>query len=105
MREVFFDFNGMPRSVMIADRKAQDSKVVRAKATDAPGSVGAPMPGVVLETKVAAGDSIDAGTPMVVLSAMKMETVVAAPLAGKVTEMTVKAGDDVQAGDLLVNID
>ena len=105
MREVFFDFNGMPRSVMIADRKAQDSKVVRAKATEAPGSVGAPMPGVVLETKVAAGDSIDAGTPMVVLSAMKMETVVAAPLAGKVAEVTVKAGDDVQAGDLLVNID
>jgi len=104
-REVFFDFNGMPRSVMIEDRRAQSDRVVRAKATGEPGSVGAPMPGVVLETRVKSGDSVDAGTPMVVLSAMKMETVVAAPVAGKVTEITVAAGDDVQAGDLLVNLD
>jgi pyruvate carboxylase len=105
MREVFFDFNGMPRSVMIADRRAQADRVVRAKATDEPGSVGAPMPGVVLESKVAVGDNISAGTPMVVLSAMKMETVVAAPIGGKVSQVTVKAGDDVQAGDLLVQLD
>ena len=51
-REVFFDFNGMPRSVVIADRNAESNRVQRAKATDAAGSVGAPMPGVVLETKV-----------------------------------------------------
>ena len=42
---------------------------------------------------------------MVVLSAMKMETVVAAPMVGKVKEVAVKAGDDVQAGDLLVHMD
>lgn len=42
---------------------------------------------------------------MVVLSAMKMETVVAAPIAGKVGTLSVGAGDDVQAGDLLVCID
>jgi pyruvate carboxylase len=104
-REVFFDFNGMPRSVTIADRNAQTDRVVRAKATDAPGSVGAPMPGVVLESKVTVGDNVSAGTPMVVLSAMKMETVVAAPVAGKVSQLTVKSGDDVQAGDLLVELD
>ena len=101
MREVFFDFNGMPRSVMIADRKAQDSKVVRAKATDAPGSVGAPMPGVVLETKVAAGDSIDAGTPMVVLSAMKMESSIVALGDGTVSSVLCAIGDIMEAEDLL----
>jgi len=104
-REVFFDFNGMPRSVVIADRNAESNRVQRAKATDAAGSVGAPMPGVVLETKVKVGDNITAGTPMVVLSAMKMETVVAAPVGGKVADVTVKSGDDVQAGDLLVSLD
>ena len=105
-REVFFDFNGMPRAVTIEDRNATAGKVVRAKASaDVPGEVGAPMPGVVLETRVAKGDNVTAGTPMVVLSAMKMETVVAAPVAGKVTEVNVQGGDDVQAGDLLVNID
>ena len=104
-REVFFDFNGMPRSVMIEDRNAKSDRVVREKVDKSdPGSVGAPMPGVVLETKVAIGDNVPAGSPMVILSAMKMETVVAAPIAGKVQAVEVKAGDDVSAGDLLVKL-
>ena len=41
---------------------------------------------------------------MLILSAMKMETVVAAPIAGKVADITVKSGDDVQAGDMLVEL-
>ena len=104
-REVFFDFNGMPRSVLIDDRNAKADRVVRAKAVKGePGSVGAPMPGVVLETRVQAGDTVSAGAPMVILSAMKMETVVAAPITGKVETIEVQAGDDVNAGDLLVKL-
>jgi len=104
-REVFFTFNGTPRSVIIADRTAKASKVQRPKAVSGvPGSVGAPMPGVVVETKVALGDNVAAGTPMLILSAMKMETVVAAPVSGRVAQLTVQSGDDVQAGDLLVEL-
>ena len=64
--QVFFEFNGMPRTVMIPDRNAQLHKVVRPKAVagDA-GSVGAPMPGVVHETKVKPGEHVAAGEPMV----------------------------------------
>merc|ERR1712061_399307 len=73
-REVFFEFNGMPRSVIIGDRTAQKSMVVRAKAAPGDvGSVGAPMPGVVVESKVKVGDNVEKGTPMAILSAMKME--------------------------------
>jgi len=105
-REVYFDFNGMPRSVLIADRQATSSTISRPKAisTD-PGSIGAPMPGGVVEIKVKEGDKVAAGAPLVVLSAMKMETVVAAPIAGKVATLSVAAGDDVQAGDLLMCLD
>ena len=105
LREVYFEFNGMPRSVYVLDRNAAKTRITRQKATagDA-GSVGAPMPGVVVETRVKPGDDVPAGTPMVVLSAMKMETIVTAPIAGKVGEVCVAAGDDVQAGDLLVSL-
>lgn len=104
-REVFFEFNGMPRSVQVVDRTASASKVVRPKAVSAVvGSIGAPMPGVVLESKVKVGDTVTLGQPMLVLSAMKMETVVAAPVAGRVESVSVIAGDDVAAGDLLVSI-
>jgi len=104
-REVFFEFNGMPRSVFVADRAGKLNKVSRPKAEGVLGGVGAPMPGVVFETKVKVGDTVEKGAPMVILSAMKMETVVAAPTAGKVTSLPVTAGDDVQAGDLLVALD
>lgn len=105
-REVFFDFNGMPRSVMIPDRQALSDKVVRPKAAEGDvRSVGAPMPGVVVEARVKVGETVTAGDPMVVLSAMKMETVVAAPVTGRVAGVTVVTGDDVQPGDLLVSLD
>ena len=58
-----------------------------------------------LETKVKVGESVSAGEPMLILSAMKMETVVSAPVDGKISEVAVDNGDDVQAGDLLVTID
>ncbi|HEX3487992.1 MAG TPA: biotin carboxylase N-terminal domain-containing protein, partial [Streptosporangiaceae bacterium] len=48
----------------------------------AAGSLLAPMPGTVVRVAVAVGDKVEAGTPMVILEAMKMEHVVAAPAAG-----------------------
>lgn len=60
--------------------------------------------GLVLVPQVTVGDSVAVGTPMLVLSAMKMETVVTAPTSGRVVQLTVKSGDDVQTGDLLVEL-
>jgi len=62
-REVFFNFNGMPRSVLISDKTAKATKVQRPKADGGDvNSVGAPMPGVVVETKVALGENVAAGS-------------------------------------------
>jgi pyruvate carboxylase len=54
---------------------------------------------------VKAGETVAANKPLVVLSAMKMETVVSAPAAGVVKRVVVKVGDAVAAKDLLVELE
>jgi propionyl-CoA carboxylase alpha chain len=71
----------------------------------AAGSLLAPMPGTVVRVAVAVGDKVEAGTPMVILEAMKMEHVVAAPAAGVVAEVAVQAGQAVDGGAELARVD
>jgi acetyl-CoA/propionyl-CoA carboxylase biotin carboxyl carrier protein len=59
------------------------------------GPVTSPMPGTVLVVKVAAGDVVTAGAPLVVVEAMKMEHTVTAPVDGVVTELAVRVGQQV----------
>ncbi|MCB9595848.1 MAG: pyruvate carboxylase [Sandaracinaceae bacterium] len=104
-RTVFFELNGQPRQVRVRDRAATATVKERERATLEPGSVGAPMPGSVVKVSVAVGDTIAKGDPLVVLSAMKMETVVGSPVSGTVARIAVKTGDALGAGDLLVEVD
>jgi propionyl-CoA carboxylase alpha chain len=67
----------------------------------ASGSLLAPMPGTVVAVRVEKGEVVEAGAPVLVLEAMKMQHTVAAPYAGTVTEMSVRTGDQVAAGEVL----
>ena len=68
------------------------------------GEVHAPMPGLVVDVMVAEGDRVEAGQPVVVVEAMKMQNALTAPLAGRVTTVRVSAGAAVETGALLLAI-
>lgn len=65
------------------------------------GSLVAPMPGAVVRIEVIQGSRVQAGTPVVVLEAMKMEHTVRAPADGVVAAIAVTAGDQVESGQVL----
>ena len=65
-------------------------------------SVVAPMPGRVVRVPVAVGDVVEAGQPLAVVEAMKMENEVTAQAPGVVSDVKTTAGDSVDAGAVLV---
>jgi len=71
--------------------------------TEAPsGGFVAPMPGVVLDVRVSAGEAVTKGQTLVVLEAMKMEHHMNAPADGVVAEVLVHQGQQVENGALLL---
>ena len=116
--------NGTPYSVTVEETAAGAAPVAAApapapKAAPAPAAapkpaapagahgavaVKAPMPGNILDVKVAAGASVKAGDVLVILEAMKMENEIVAPQDGTVASVNVNKGDTVNSGDVLVSM-
>jgi 3-methylcrotonyl-CoA carboxylase alpha subunit len=65
----------------------------------------APMPGLVRAIDAGPGATVDAGSSVVVLEAMKMEHAVAAPVAGRVVELRVALGDQVVRGQVVAIVE
>jgi methylmalonyl-CoA carboxyltransferase small subunit len=80
-----------PPVLPISTPVAEESKVCRS-----------PFAGVVVRVSAQVGQAIQVNDVLLVLEAMKMETVITSPLAGKVAQVNVKLGDAVQAGQVLV---
>lgn len=70
-----------------------------------PSRLDAPIPGKVVKVHVSVGDEVEAGQPLVVLEAMKMENELTATQAGKVMAVHVEPGQTIDAGGLLVELE
>ncbi len=64
--------------------------------------VNAPMPGTILDVKVAQGQAVKKGDVLLILEAMKMENEILAPQDGTVAQVAVSKGASVNSGDPLV---
>lgn len=63
----------------------------------ATGGLAAPMPGTVLDVFVQVGELVEAGQPIMLIEAMKIEHTITAPFDGTVSEVRFKAGDQIDA--------
>ena len=65
-------------------------------------NIKAPMPGLVIDLKVKAGDTVKAGDPLLILEAMKMENILKSPGEGTIKAVKTKKGDSVEKGQVLI---
>lgn len=79
--------------------------VAKPVAASSASAIKSPLPGVILEIKVSAGDSIKVGQRLLVLEAMKMENNIDSDRDGVVKSVNIQRGDSVLEGDVLITIE
>lgn len=62
----------------------------------------APMPGLIIESKVKAGDTVREGDALIILKAMKMENTISSPRDGIIKSVEVAADASVEKDQLLI---
>ncbi len=68
-------------------------------------TIKAPMPGLILELKVAVGDSVKKSDPLVIIEAMKMENVIKSSGEGVIKNIIVENGQSVEKGDTILEFE
>ncbi|WP_225027879.1 pyruvate carboxylase [Xinfangfangia pollutisoli] len=104
--KVFFELNGQPRVIRVANRAVKAKTAARPKAAEGnPLHVGAPMPGAVASVTVKPGQKVRAGDLLLTIEAMKMETGLHADRDATVKAVHVTPGTQIEAKDLLVELE
>ncbi|MHB9150176.1 MAG: biotin/lipoyl-containing protein [Thermoleophilia bacterium] len=87
-----------------AARASAPSAAAPPAARPAGAGVVAPMPGKVLRILVTEGDSVQRGSVVAILEAMKMENELRSGVDGTIGRIPVKEGQNVSKGDLIAEV-
>jgi len=115
-RPFYMTVDGVPEEVLVetldeipgegdAARKPATAKGSKRPRATLPGHVTTSMPGTIIDVLVEKGETVEAGTPLLVTEAMKMETEIQAPIAGTVKTIHVAKGDSVNPDETLIEIE
>jgi len=98
------DLRGRTFRFRVRDPRAPKLSRRRSLADASRGELHAPMPGLVVQILTHEGEEVEAGRPVVVVEAMKMQNALVAPIAGRVRSIPVTPGTAVETGQLLLAI-
>jgi biotin carboxyl carrier protein len=93
-----------PVAVPSTDFQPSTAKTSSPESPKGTGTIKSPLPGVILEVFVKAGDIVKIGQKLIVLEAMKMENNIESDKAGKIISISKGKGDSVMEGDVLIVI-
>jgi pyruvate carboxylase subunit B len=105
-RRVYLTLDGVPEEILLETIDSYQPVAgggKRGKARES-GHITTAMPGNIVDVLVQPGQRVQAGTPVLITEAMKMETEIQAPVAGTVNAIHVKKGDRVTPGEILLEI-
>ena len=110
MRPFYVTIDGVPEEVdvevlnAITDGSSHAPSPSQRPRASEPGHVTSSMPASVVEVLVSEGQQVEAGTPLLITEAMKMESELQAPIAGTVKAIHVAKGDRVNPDEALIEI-
>jgi len=112
--EVRQEIVGSETSIVVGNQRfkatVRDPRSLRSRRSGGDGGQGpkkitAPMPGKVVRIVAPLGAEVEAGQPVVVIEAMKMQNELKSPKKGRVKKLSVSEGAAVEAGQTLAEID
>ncbi|MBS0003121.1 MAG: sodium-extruding oxaloacetate decarboxylase subunit alpha [Thioalkalivibrio sp.] len=118
-RPLYVTVDGLPEEVLLETLEEIDvvpgpaaggegqrrPRKAAARRATRPGDVTTSMPGTVIDVLVSEGQEVQAGTPVLVLEAMKMESEIPAPVSGVVKAVNVTKGQAANPDDALIEIE
>lgn len=104
-RTISFELNGMMRDIEIKDMNfsGEIKDIIKADMNN-PLQIGASIPGKVVKILVNEGDEVKANQPLLIIEAMKMETIVVSKADAVIKLIKVNEGDIVRDKQLLITM-